>query len=316
MCVVYEKMESRNNFHPILRCFLLILVSLSFVKGRIGSDVQEALENVPDWVKEYTQWHNIQRRDHMNDPDTKFLTIACHEGRMCGGISDRLRTTPFFLLLAKKLNRVLLIKWQKFDLESFLIPPDGGIDWRLPEGMDIGTSQDIFLAHIDLNEIKLLDTTLDGKKNLIAGKYSDLYARVQRQYFRTSEHLQGTFGYVWKLLFKPVPQLQLAIDKSMKDLNLQRGKYVSAHHRTTDNDLSKMNKDGEVIEELVTTNNPNHNIENSIACKKIISKTIPIVPYNYNLFFYRCLQNISRQEFSNLFYIQQYSECKICVDRE
>ena len=123
-------MHSRNNFHqPMLRLFLLFVISFGFAQSRIHSEVRDGLVNIPDWLKEYVNWHNIQRRDHINDPKTKFLTMTCLEGNTCGGISDRLRIFPFFLVLAKKMNRVLLIKWQKgFDLESFLLPPDGGID--------------------------------------------------------------------------------------------------------------------------------------------------------------------------------------------
>ena len=145
-----------NSYPPILGFFLLVVVSFSIVEGRIGSEVKDALENIPDWLKEYVTWHNIQRRDHMNDPKTKFLTMACLEESRCGGISDRLRPLPFMLLLAKKMDRVLLIKWQKgFDLESFLLPPDGGIDWRLPEGMDLGTSEDNMILFKNCESVKI-----------------------------------------------------------------------------------------------------------------------------------------------------------------
>jgi len=69
--------------------FLLVVVSFSIVEGRIGSEVKDALGNIPDWLKEYVTSHNIQRPAHMNDPKTKFLTMACLEESMCGGISDR-----------------------------------------------------------------------------------------------------------------------------------------------------------------------------------------------------------------------------------
>ena len=80
----------------------------------------------------------------------------------------------------------------------------------------------------------------------------------------------------------------------MKDLNLQRGKYVSAHYRISDKDLNTMNKDREVTEELVTTNNLNYDIEKSIACKKIISKTIPIILICIDILYESFLKSLVR----------------------
>merc|ERR1719410_3231083 len=93
------------------------------------NDVQNTINDLPHWLQDYIWWHAEQRRSHMDDPGTKFLTVACHRDFPCGGVSDRLRSIPYFLLLAHRTNRVLLIKWQKFELEEYLIPPPGGLDW-------------------------------------------------------------------------------------------------------------------------------------------------------------------------------------------
>lgn len=40
---------------------------------------------------------------------------------------------PFFLYVASKLQRILLIWWEKpAPLEEFLLPPPDGLDWRVP----------------------------------------------------------------------------------------------------------------------------------------------------------------------------------------
>jgi len=106
--------------------------------------------------------------------------------------------------------------------------------------------------------------------------HRDLYRSVRGQYFETPEHPKGTFEFMWKILFKPVPKLQFAINKTMKDLKLQPGKYVSAHVRTSDNELNVVMKDS--ARQQSKTNDPNHDIENSIACAYKMSpdKSYPI----------------------------------------
>jgi hypothetical protein len=52
----------------------------------------------------------------------------------CGGLTDRLRVLPYYVWLAHKSGRKLLIKHTKpHPLEEFFIPPEGGLDWRLPD---------------------------------------------------------------------------------------------------------------------------------------------------------------------------------------
>ena len=110
-----------------------------------------------------------------------------------------------FPIAAKKMNLVLLIKWQKYELEDFLLPPKGGLDWRLPEGMDIGDY--IKASDIDWQNIviKSNDSTFVRKKNLVVHSHIDLYYLVKERYFVTPEHPEGTFRYVWNLLFIPAP---------------------------------------------------------------------------------------------------------------
>ena len=50
-----------------------------------------------------------------------------------------------------------------------------------------------------------------------------------------------------KIIFKLVLKLQLVIDKIMKDLKLQPGKYVSVYFRTGDSELSMIIKDNRVL---------------------------------------------------------------------
>lgn len=99
---------------------------------------------LPQWVKEYVEWHAMQRqrylkaiRNNSTPPDDiRFLISRCLANDKCGGASDRLQDMPYNIMLANQTNRVLLIKWEKpARLEHYLIPPEGGIDWTIPDGM-------------------------------------------------------------------------------------------------------------------------------------------------------------------------------------
>ena len=99
---------------------------------------------LPDWVKEYAAWHEQERARYLDAKrtnstsadDVRFLIMRCLQGDTCGGASDRLQDAPLNIKLANQTNRVLLIRWEKpAPLETFLVPPKDGIDWRIPDDM-------------------------------------------------------------------------------------------------------------------------------------------------------------------------------------
>ena len=100
---------------------------------------------LPEWVRTYAAWHGLQRRRYLvakrnRNPaavaDIKFLVSRCFRQDMCGGASDRLQDMPYNLMIANQTQRVLLLRWEKpAPLETFLVPPEGGIDWTLPNEM-------------------------------------------------------------------------------------------------------------------------------------------------------------------------------------
>jgi hypothetical protein len=99
---------------------------------------------LPVWLQNYLEWHANQRSAYnqhqvaasaaapSQDTTTKFVVLVCFESQTCGGLSDRLRSIPYLLKLANATNRVFLIHWKRFDLEEFLVPPMGGLDWTVP----------------------------------------------------------------------------------------------------------------------------------------------------------------------------------------
>lgn len=93
--------------------------------------VQPSMSNLPTWLQDYFKWHHNETQH--GSKETKYIILPCLGSDKCGGFSDRLRTLPFFLLIASRTNRVLCIHWHRpFGLEDFFEPPEGGVDWRCP----------------------------------------------------------------------------------------------------------------------------------------------------------------------------------------
>jgi len=204
---------------------------------RVAAAVQSSLNIVPDWIKNYVEWHKDQRLNHLHDPDTKFLTVTCHRNYACGGLSDRLRPLPYFILAANKTGRVLFIKWQKFSLEDFLVPPLGGLDWRLPKEFDdLGEDQPwrqcscVDKSNRSCNLWEHTDPKYN-KKNIVINAREDLYADFKEQYFVTKRRPEGTYSSIMNLLFQPSAKVNLLFLDTMKKLGLKPRQYLAAHFR-------------------------------------------------------------------------------------
>lgn len=206
----------------------------------IQSDrVRQSLKDVPDWVQTYVAWHKEQRLHHLHDPETKFITVTCHKNYACGGLSDRLRALPYFLLAAHKMQRVLFIHWQKFSLEDFLVPPVGGLDWRLPEEFqDLGDAQpwrqpkcENWDKHRPCNLWDQTDPTYFTKKNIIINAREDLYSEIKDEYFSTPRMQDGSYGAIMNIFFGPSVGVNQQFRETMKKLNLKPRQYLAAHFR-------------------------------------------------------------------------------------
>jgi hypothetical protein len=93
---------------------------------------------IPMWMKSYFQWHRQQRETLLNPKDwrsMKLFVMECLDCQdRCGGTSDRLKPMPTMLRMAAMTKRFILIHWKRpAKLEEFLLPPKGGIDWRVPD---------------------------------------------------------------------------------------------------------------------------------------------------------------------------------------
>ena len=101
---------------------------------------QQSFDSLPKWLHTYFQWYKKvqqqqqQNKNEQNIPKKYAVLLCLPNDTLCGGLSDRLRPLPFYLLIAKYSNRLLCIHWEKpFGLHEYLQPIlPMGIDWRCP----------------------------------------------------------------------------------------------------------------------------------------------------------------------------------------
>lgn len=87
--------------------------------------------------QDYFVWHQheLEQVNATNWSSHRFLVMQCIQGvdDHFGGTADRLKPLLFLLREAYVAKRILLIYWtMPAKLEEFLVPPQGGLDWRTP----------------------------------------------------------------------------------------------------------------------------------------------------------------------------------------
>lgn len=211
----------------------------------IGTLIQEDVI-LPHWLQGYKTWHKRQRRryDKEGGNDVKFLVVACLKRTQCGGLSDRVRSIPYWLCLAEKTDRVLLIHWnKKFKLEDFWIPPENGaMDWTLPRRW---TKQPPFINsclqkptkilpefHDESNHESIMSTLESSERVVCVKTRADLTPLVHES-FGTNDSAPIVISRVFQLLFNNTANLQEYIDRIKIEhvgLNVNEP-YLAAHIR-------------------------------------------------------------------------------------
>jgi hypothetical protein len=203
--------------------------------------VDEAVAALPVWLQQYLEWHAHKLKQPSQENSTKFVVLTCHKSQRCGGLSDRLRSIPYFLKLANATNRVFLIKWGKFDLEDFLVPPTGGLNWTVPRhthwdadfySSSCLTREKVSRVHRDSWEEEI-EKLQSSTKMVCIYTQSDLYNEVKED-FTTQAQPYGTYADVFRALFEPSTALAAQIDNvKVNILGLQRGDiYLAAQIRS------------------------------------------------------------------------------------
>jgi len=206
-------------------------------------DIWESADSNPTWLKQYFQWHketlgslnttqSLQKQQEWWKRQ-RLLILECHEtSAHCGGLADRLSAMPFLILLAARSQRLILIYWGRpAALEEFLLPPVGGMDWRIPKSMQSQILSNGRFASVQEDLVQLSKSRSVAILHCLfqAHDHGALYFNSQPQVSDGSFE-QVTRG-IWRVLFTPSPPVATRILQVLQKANLQPGKYVAAHLR-------------------------------------------------------------------------------------
>lgn len=202
-----------------------------------NSTVHAKHSRLPAWFVEYVTWHREQRQalNEKNYKNHRFLILRCLEtDRSCGGLSDRIKPLPLFVLLAAQSKRIFMIYWNKpCALEEFLLPPrDGGLDWRVPEWLVPEMTQKQPPRMMRLIQAERIIDAVNGSEFLLSAKLQDQHGGSVLYNERQGEKAyRRVYGPLFWTLFEPSPPVAAALDAEMSAANLHAGEYAAAHLR-------------------------------------------------------------------------------------
>ena len=225
--------------------------------------VKLSLAALPKWLQDYFAWHRSETSTKSKEADTKYLVVSCVGNDKCGGISDRMRALPFYLLLASKLDRVLCIYWSRpFGLDSFLQPLPSGIDWRCPADfyplVDKEKSSKLqekykhytaFPSMRKLTAVQASEETITVISNSADRFYSIGFSNNDFDKINRSNLVVHAYSYeqtmplanawmhipliehIFKTMFEPIEPIAKSINATMTSLGLVENEYTSVHVR-------------------------------------------------------------------------------------
>ncbi|GKZ00603.1 hypothetical protein MPSEU_001012500 [Mayamaea pseudoterrestris] len=178
---------------------------------------------LPPWAQTYFEWHAEQRLLMSPTSNHRYLIYTCLQSdASCGGLSDRIKSLPYFIYVAAKTKRVYLIHWNRpCRLEEFLLPPMNGLDWTTP---------DCILHYVSSLNHPIVTGRLQDQHG-----GSDYY-NAQVGPGEGSRAFRRSFRSLFFKCFAPTPPLASAIDRAMHQLQLAPGDYAAAHFRAKYNE--------------------------------------------------------------------------------
>jgi hypothetical protein len=189
---------------------------------------------LPQWMKDYFSWHRYQTSQitQNNWEQYRYCVMRCYDkDAKCGGTADRLKTVPLIVYWAARTKRIILIYWNRpTSLEAFLLPPEGGIDWRVPDWMVRKVVHGRIVGNVDKFPEKFLrtrtgDITINTKLQSYNGGSLYYNANVGGPRF------EEIFHEVWRTMFTPSLPIQKIIQEHLLRFNLRPGEYAAAHLR-------------------------------------------------------------------------------------
>jgi hypothetical protein len=187
---------------------------------------------LPQWIKDYFSWHRYQRSKltKKNWREFKFCVMRCLDTDMkCGGTADRIKTIPFVLYWAARTKRILMIHWSRpASLESFLLPPVGGMDWRIPDWMVREVVWGPFCGNINHMEKHF---SRNERLSVIVKLQSYNGGSLYYNQYIHGPSFEEIYHDVWRTIFTPSLPIQKIIQKHLNTFNLRPGEYTAAHLR-------------------------------------------------------------------------------------
>jgi hypothetical protein len=188
---------------------------------------------LPQWMKDYFAWHRHQRSQitRENWKQYRFCIMRCLDSDShCGGAADRIKTVPLILYWAARSKRILMIYWSRpTALEAFLLPPEGGVDWRVPDWM----VEDAVHGRPTGNVDNLPERFHEGNDATAITTKLQSYNGGSLFYNQNVEgpRFETIFHDMWRTMFTPTMPIQNVIQQHLERFNLTPGEYVAAHVR-------------------------------------------------------------------------------------
>jgi hypothetical protein len=207
--------------------------------GAAAAAAVDLTAQLPPWMQVYFTWHAQQiltiNDSQGNNNKNKYLVYRCLKtDPYCGGLSDRMKSLPLLVLLAARSNRVLLYHWSRpCLLQEFLLPPPGGLDWRVPNWL-----VDKLATAPVLKQLPRIIEGVQGDKAVVTVRLQDQhggsdYYNEQVRATDGERAFRTVFRTLFYVVFEPAPALRAEIASGMM---MPSGSYAAAHVRALYNE--------------------------------------------------------------------------------
>ena len=198
----------------------------------------------PTWLSEYVEWHKKVRQDPTLFENASILVVD----QGVGGLGDRLKSLPFFLWMAAKHKRLLMIYWDgECQIQEFLQPST--FDWRINVAIDkddilakavrlnrIGDTGDYFHHLIDDAELE----SHNADRVLQAFGNHQSLTKGLALVVKDSNNDRRVLEYAFSSLFRLADPVQQLMDKTKNELGLDGKDYIGVHFRARYPGISKI----------------------------------------------------------------------------
>ena len=199
---------------------------------------QDSRKIIPSWMKDYFEWHaeTRQKLNESNWKDYHYLLQRCVQAdKKCSGASDRLKAIPSVIRMAytAQPRRLLFVYWSRpASLEAFLVPPQGGFDWRVPAWLEDKLEVERRGPKFWLDDAQAMQkwpTVPDQVVRIKNIRGSDYYEKMRAA---NEPSFEQVYRHCWNVVFEPSPAVAARIQEEMQSLQLKPHHYVAAHVRS------------------------------------------------------------------------------------